>query len=140
MDGCDLGGDVVQRVDERLVIAGDVVVEVRITAFQLRAQSAAVEDRQVNGGAKLDLAASRSEEPAPAKRIETGCRGEIDIREEFGLGLFDIVQCRLHLPARGDYVRATRKQVGGKAVRQSDGAACRQDRLCDLQSSIRALA
>src|ERR1700722_3282075 len=136
MDGCDLGGDVVQRIDERLVVGGDVVVEVRIAAFQLRAQSAAVEDRQVNGGAKLELAASRGEEPAPAKRIETGGCGEIDIWEEFGLGLFAIVRCRLYLPARSGDVRTTRQQVGGKVVRQRDGVAYRQDRLGDLQSSV----
>jgi hypothetical protein len=136
-------GDVLQRTDDRLVIAIDRFVVPCRRRAELRAQTPAVEDRQRQ---------RRTRAPAMRRVFQeleqrTHCRisadrsQQIDVRIEVGLGDVDATRLRRNRPARCNHVRPMADQICRQGARQAGGGGVeRERRALDRVARARTLA
>ena len=113
-------GDVLHRIEQRLVVLPDEAVELRLAPVQLPAQRAAVEHRQAERRSRAEDAIGGLEQLRQAERLEAGERGEVDVRVEVRLRRLDVVRGRLHLRARRHHIGAPPEQVRRQARGQHD--------------------
>ncbi|KGD59554.1 hypothetical protein DP49_6999 [Burkholderia pseudomallei] len=125
MQAHDVVGDVLQRADDRLVVVLDRLVVARRRDAQLRAQPAALEDRQRERGAGRPAAVHRAQERRErrADREAAERRDQVDVRIERGLRDVDAARLR-----RRPYQRAATMSAGGRAARRAARTAGRRSR------------
>ncbi|MNZ80858.1 hypothetical protein D3C78_995080 [compost metagenome] len=137
-----LVGNVLQRADDRLVVVRHGHVIARRGHTQLRAQAAAVEDRQADGRPDVVV------ELAPGKEFQRPATGgheaqapdQVNVGEETGVGDVDTTRLRGHLPAAGDHVGALADQLGRQGRRQFQRGGEGQAGALDLRALTRPLA
>ncbi|VBO79468.1 Uncharacterised protein [Burkholderia pseudomallei] len=142
MQAHDVVGDVLQRADDRLVVVLDRLVVARRRDAQLRAQPAALEDRQRERGAGRPAAVHRAQERRErrADREAAERRDQVDVRIERGLRDVDAARLRVDHPARGDDVRPAAEQLGGQRGRQGGVRVERELRPRERGARARPLA
>ena len=136
-------GDVLQRADDRLVIAIDCLVVPCRRRAELRAQTPAVEDRQRQRRTRAPAMRRifQELEQRPHCGISADRRQQVDVRIEAGLGDVDAARLRRYRPARRDHVRPMADQIHRQCAWQTGGCVVeRERRTLDRVARARTLA
>ena len=114
----DLIRHVIERRNEKRVVACYRLIVDRVSSGKLGAQSAAVEDRQAECRTNAEGPCRQLKDiRAVADSDHTGHRAEANIGKKLGLRRLDVFRCSFDLPARGHQIGATPQQAHRQLIR-----------------------